>query len=81
VTVAVDDRVAARSALSGDRRVRSVTDDGGGALRVVLDDGLRPAELNRLLVEAGVGVSRLEPVRHSLEERFLDMTTRLEVAS
>jgi ABC-2 type transport system ATP-binding protein len=81
VTVAVDDRVAARSALSGDRRVRSVTDDGGGGLRVVLDDGLRPAELNRLLVEAGVGVSRLEPVRHSLEERFLDMTTRLEVAS
>ncbi len=81
VTVAVDDRVAARSALSGERRVRSVTDDGGGALRVVLDDGLRPAELNRLLVEAGVGVSRLEPVRHSLEERFLDMTTRLEVAS
>jgi hypothetical protein len=26
-------------------------------------------------------VTRLEPVRHSLEERFLEMTTRLEVAA
>jgi ABC-2 type transport system ATP-binding protein len=80
VTLEVDDRVAARFALSGDRRVRSVTDDGAG-LRVVLSDGLRAAELNRLLVGAGVGVSRLEPATHSLEERFLDVTSRLEVAS
>ena len=32
-------------------------------------------------VGAGVVVSRLEPVRHTLEERFLEMTTRLEVAA
>jgi ABC-2 type transport system ATP-binding protein len=81
VRVAVDDRVGARSALSGDRRVRAVTDDGSGGLRVELGDGLRPAELNRILVKAGVEVSRLEPVTHTLEERFLDVTTRLEVAS
>jgi hypothetical protein len=35
--------------------------------------------VNALLVEAGVSVHRLEPVRHSLEERFLEITTRLGV--
>jgi hypothetical protein len=38
-------------------------------------------ELNSRLVAAGVVVTRLEPARHSLEERFLEMTTRLEVAA
>ena len=38
-------------------------------------------EINARLVGAGVVVTRLEPVRHSLEERFLEMTTRLEVAA
>jgi ABC-2 type transport system ATP-binding protein len=38
-------------------------------------------EINARLVGAGVIVTRLEPVRHSLEERFLEMTTRLEVAA
>ena len=35
-------------------------------------------ELNRRLVEAGIAVRRLEPVRASLEERFLAITSRLE---
>jgi ABC-2 type transport system ATP-binding protein len=34
-------------------------------------------EINRLLVEAGVTVYRLEPARASLEERFLEITSRL----
>ena len=34
-------------------------------------------EISRLLVEAGVTVYRLEPARTSLEERFLDITSRL----
>jgi ABC-2 type transport system ATP-binding protein len=34
-------------------------------------------EINRLLVEAGVTVFRLEPARASLEERFLEITSRL----
>ena len=38
-------------------------------------------DINARLVTAGVSVTRLEPVRHSLEERFLEMTTRLEVAA
>ena len=31
-----------------------------------------------LLVRAGVGVMRLEQVRHSLEQRFLEVTSRLD---
>ena len=38
-------------------------------------------EINARLVGAGLVVARLEPARHSLEERFLEMTTRLEVAA
>jgi hypothetical protein len=34
-------------------------------------------EINRLLVESGVTVYRLEPARASLEERFLEVTSRL----
>jgi ABC-2 type transport system ATP-binding protein len=52
-----------------------------GALRMRLLSPETAGEINARLVGAGVVVSRLEPVRHSLEERFLEMTTRLEVAA
>jgi ABC-2 type transport system ATP-binding protein len=54
-----------------------------GALRVRLRLGPEAAaedasaEVNRSLVEAGVSVHRLEPERISLEERFLELTSRL----
>jgi ABC-2 type transport system ATP-binding protein len=48
-------------------------------LRVVLAGGEQTAaQLNATLVGAGLGVMRLEPVRHSLEERFLEITSRLD---
>jgi ABC-2 type transport system ATP-binding protein len=48
-------------------------------LRVVLAGGAQTvAQLNAALVAAGVGVMRLEPVRHSLEQRFLEITSRLD---
>jgi ABC-2 type transport system ATP-binding protein len=51
-------------------------DDG---IRVVLAGELdSAAAVNALLVNAGVGVARLEPVRHSLEQRFLEITARLD---
>jgi ABC-2 type transport system ATP-binding protein len=80
VVVEVDDAAAARRALGTLRDVRSVADDGA-ALRVVLGDGLGPADVNRTLVAAGVGVSKLDRQHSSLEERFLDLTSRLENAS
>jgi len=48
-------------------------------LRVVLAGELpSAAEVNAALVAAGVAVMRLEPVRHSLEQRFLEITSRLD---
>jgi ABC-2 type transport system ATP-binding protein len=50
-------------------------------LRIVLSGPAETAsQLNASLVGAGVGVARLEPVRHSLEERFLEITARLDEA-
>lgn len=51
------------------RTVRQVD----GTLRVTVDP-TRAAQLNRMLVEAGVDVRELRPIRHSLEEAFLELT-------
>lgn len=51
------------------------SDDG---LRLALASTGAAAELNRALVQAGIDVSRLEPVRSTLEQRFLEITSRLE---
>ena len=69
----VDDEAAARRVLDG----LSIETEGH-ALRIKLHPGRTPAEINRALVEAGVAVSRLEPARASLEEKFLEITSRLE---
>ena len=37
------------------------------------------ADMTRRLVDAGVSIFAIEPQRVSLEERFLEMTSRLEV--
>jgi ABC-2 type transport system ATP-binding protein len=51
--------------------------DGGLFVTLRGDDGA--AAINADLVNAGVAVSRLEPVRESLEHRFLEITSRLGV--
>jgi ABC-2 type transport system ATP-binding protein len=79
VLVAVDDEPAALSLL--ERYEVEVTGDG---LLVRLSVEAEPdavAELNRRLVTAGIGVHRLELSRASLEERFLEITSRLEEAA
>ncbi len=50
-------------------------------LRVKANGLLDPAAINDLLVRDGLRVWRLEPAHHSLEERFLQMTSRLEMAA
>src|SRR5947209_9241337 len=79
--VAVDDVPRARMLLAAHGAVSRVEDDGGGALRLALREPGAVADLNRLLVNANVGVSRLEPAQASLEQRFLEVTTRLEDAA
>ena len=50
-------------------------------VRVRVNGRIDAAAINDLLVGEGVRVERLEPARQSLEERFLQLTSRLEVAS
>jgi ABC-2 type transport system ATP-binding protein len=78
VLVEVDDTAAARTVLSGETGIGAVEEEGQGLLRLTLAGDLTPAQLNRALVEAGIAVSRLEPARASLEEKFLSITSRLE---
>jgi ABC-2 type transport system ATP-binding protein len=76
--VGVDDPERAIGVLDGLEQVCEThrSDEG---LRVVLAGGPETAaEVNARLVAAGVAVMRLEPVRHSLEQRFLEVTARLD---
>jgi ABC-2 type transport system ATP-binding protein len=50
-------------------------------LRIRVNGRLDPAAINDLLVREGIRVRRLEPAHHSLEERFLQLTSRLEMAA
>ena len=80
LTVGVDDVELALRTLAGSELVQEAgrAEDG---LRVVLNGAPETAAaVNASLVQAGVGVVRLEPVRHSLEQRFLEITTRLDEA-
>jgi len=78
----VDDPVRALEVLqASDSVLQAQRSDEG--LRVVLGElaDMSPAEsaaaVNAALVGAGLAVSRLEPVRQSLEKRFLEVTSRL----
>jgi ABC-2 type transport system ATP-binding protein len=77
VLLGVDDIEAARRVLSSEPRVTKIEVEGK-ELRITLGGDVTSAELNRALVTAGVGVSRLEPARATLEEKFLAITSRLE---
>jgi ABC-2 type transport system ATP-binding protein len=80
--VGVDDPERALTVLEGCQWARQARHSDEG-LRVVLADGLdlsaaeRAAAINGALVGSGLAVSRLEPVRQSLEKRFLEVTSRL----
>jgi ABC-2 type transport system ATP-binding protein len=81
VLVEVDEPARALGLLAAHPAVARALDDGG-AISVALRDGFAAVpDLNRRLVEAGVAVRRLEPQQASLEQRFLEITTRLENAA
>ena len=82
LVIGCQDPAGARKLLTGDQRVTTIHDgEVEGELRLTLaGDGDRrqtAAQINRLLLEAGVDVYLLEPSRVSLEERFLEITSRL----
>jgi ABC-2 type transport system ATP-binding protein len=74
--IGCDDPRLALDLLDGVEAISTVreTDDG---VRVTLAGQDGAAGINARLVAAGVGVFRLEPVRESLEHRFLEMTSRV----
>jgi ABC-2 type transport system ATP-binding protein len=78
--IGVDDTARARLLLAAQPSVARVTDDGD-ELRVALRDAGAVADLNRRLVESGLAVHRLETADATLEQRFLEVTTRLENAA
>ena len=77
VLIGVDGAAVALEILAAVPGVSDLTSEDGVIQASVADLDVVP-ELNRRLVEAGVPVRRLEPVRASLEERFLAITSRLE---
>jgi ABC-2 type transport system ATP-binding protein len=77
--VGVDDEAAAVAVLDAYR-----VEAAPGQLLVTVPadaDGALAAEINRQLVAAGIAVHRLELSQASLEERFLEITSRLEEAA
>jgi ABC-2 type transport system ATP-binding protein len=78
--VEVDELPRAQALLAREQAVERVFADGE-TLRVSLSDPLAVPQVNRALVLAGLNVTRLEPARASLEQRFLEVTTRLENAA
>ena len=77
LVIEVDDDDTAARLLAAEPRITKV-EPREHELVLTLSDGLGPSDVNRLLVTAGVGVSRLEPARATLEDTFLAVTSRLE---
>jgi len=79
ILIATSDDEQARTLLSEHLAVESVTAESTG-LRITLraDAG---DDISRRLVLAGLAIRRFEPARVSLEQRFLEITSRLEDAA
>ncbi len=75
-----DERDRALAVLAGAAGVIGAQRTPAG-LRLALRAADAAAELNRRLVEAGIAVSRVEPVRGTLAQRFLELTSRLQSAA
>jgi ABC-type multidrug transport system ATPase subunit len=76
VEIGCDQPELARQVTGAHAAVSAVVIAGDG-IRLTLTDTDATAAINASLVHAGVSVFRLEPVRHSLEQRFLELTSNL----
>jgi ABC-2 type transport system ATP-binding protein len=83
ILVVADDEARAGTVLTDHGDVRSTESTLDGLRVTLVPDANEHAasDINRRLVEAGIAVTRLEPSRASLEERFLEITSRLEEAA
>jgi ABC-2 type transport system ATP-binding protein len=81
VLVEVDEPARAQTLLAANPGVARVVNDGTELLVSLRTNADVVPALNRSLVKAGLAVRRLEPQQASLEQRFLEITTRLENAA
>src|SRR5436190_6988547 len=86
ILIGSGDGVRVQALLAAHPAVRSAAKTPEG-IRITLRPGYplsaedAAADINRFLVEAGLAVHRVEPAPASLEERFLELTSRLGVAA
>ena len=83
IEVGAHEPAKALSVASGHAAVASAEAFAGGVRLTLHCDVERDragADINRRLVESGIAVHRFEPRTTSLEERFLEITSRLEAA-
>jgi ABC-2 type transport system ATP-binding protein len=82
ILIATSDEEQALALLSEHRGVRSAIAEANG-IRVTLNANSVEAQddIGRRLVLAGLAIRRFEPARVSLEQRFLEITSRLEEAA
>jgi ABC-2 type transport system ATP-binding protein len=76
--VAVDDPDRALGILQASALVVEARQEDEGIRVVLAGEPQTAAQINAELVRAGLAVTRLEPVRQSLEQRFLQITSRLD---
>ncbi len=80
IRVTCDDAARAVQLMSGLEGIAGAEFDGPGFMRVAVAEGWQPepmaAAVNRYLVQAGISISGLWVERASLEERFLQVTSR-----
>ncbi len=82
ILIATSNDEQALAIFSEHRAVEAVTAESAG-IRVTLDPdaGAAADDISRRLVLAGLAIRRFEPARVSLEQRFLEITSRLEDAA
>jgi ABC-2 type transport system ATP-binding protein len=82
ILIATSDEQQALAILSDHRGVKSAIAESNG-IRVTLhsEDAAASDDISRRLVLAGLAIRRFEPARVSLEQRFLEITSRLEEAA
>jgi ABC-2 type transport system ATP-binding protein len=78
--IGCDDPRLALNMLDGHPAVMAAREIADG-VRLTLFDADVAADINARLVAAEIGVFRLEPVRESLEQRFLEITSRVGEAA
>ncbi len=82
ILIATSDDEQALAIFSEHRGVETAATESAG-IRVTLDPdaGAAGDDISRRLVLAGLAIRRFEPARVSLEQRFLEITSRLEDAA